>query len=157
MELCPTQPALATPPPNAPSGEPMQIEQTPTLEAAPPEHPLQVPRHSGDGYATVPLWPSEIQRDTMWLLPPCSNQSSTLAMILQTKIQSHNITRETLHMTEQRCLESVLSCNQLRMDVQSWSVAYNNMVNALRDCSEEYSRLSAENLELKANTQAARV
>jgi hypothetical protein len=157
MDLCPTQPALATSPPNAPSGEPMQIEQTPTLEAAPLEHPLQVARHSGDGYAAVPLWPSEIQRDTVWLLPPCPDQASTLALLLRTKIQSHNITRETLHMTEQRRLESVLNCNQLHTDVQSWSAAYNNMATALRYCSEEYSRLLAENVELKANTQAARV
>jgi hypothetical protein len=158
MEHSPTQPMHAISP-NASSGEPMDIEQTSTLEAVLLEQPQHLAQHSGGGCAAMPQWPSELhnQRDTMWLLPPCSDQASALALILRTEIQSHNITRETLHMTEQRRLESVLKCNQLCTDVQGWSVAYNNLTTALRQCSEEISRLSAENVALKAGMQASRV
>jgi hypothetical protein len=120
-----------------------------------PEHML----HLNDGNMTLPTWPSEIQNmgDTTWLLPPCSDQSSNLALILRTEFQSHNITREMLHGTEQRRLEMAQRCKQLENDVQSWAAAYTNLTAALGHCTEAYTRLSTENVELKTKSQIARV
>jgi hypothetical protein len=101
-------------------------------------------------------WPSELYKrsSTMWLLPPHSNQSSAIVNLLQTEIQSHNITRDMLHTTEQRRLEAVQKNNQLTTDTQSWAAAYNNLTVALGKCAEEYSRVSADNVNLREQLQA---
>ncbi|KAF2475942.1 uncharacterized protein BDR25DRAFT_310370 [Lindgomyces ingoldianus] len=101
---------------------------------------------------TLPIrWPSQIAQSssTMWLLPPGSDQSSAIAQLLRTEIQSHNITREMLHATETRRLEAAQNYNRLLADTHSWATAYNNMTSALYKCLEECSRLSAENALLK--------
>lgn len=103
---------------------------------------------------TLPIpdrWPSQIAQSnsTMWLLPPSSDQSSAIAQLLRTEIQSHNITREMLHATETRRLQAVQNCNRLLDEAHSWATAHNNLTSALNKCSEECSRLSAENVSLK--------
>ncbi|KAF2189308.1 hypothetical protein K469DRAFT_747999 [Zopfia rhizophila CBS 207.26] len=97
-------------------------------------------------------WPSQIAQtsSTMWLLPPYSGQSSAIALLLQKEIQSHNVTREMLHATEQRRMEAIQYCNRLLADNRVWSAAYNNLTAALHRCSQEYSRLSAENEAMRA-------
>ncbi|KAF2174295.1 hypothetical protein K469DRAFT_720973, partial [Zopfia rhizophila CBS 207.26] len=97
-------------------------------------------------------WPSQIAQtsSTMWLLPPYSGQSSAIALLLQKEIQSHNITREMLHATEQRRMEAIQYCNRSLADNRVWSAAYNNLTAALHRCSQEYSRLSAENEAMRA-------
>jgi hypothetical protein len=103
-------------------------------------------------------WPSEVysQKDTTWLLPPYSDQSSTLALVLRTEIQSHNITREMLHSTEQRRLEAMQRCGQLEADNRSWAAAYNNITATLGRWAEEFSRLTTENMSLKTDLQIAK-
>jgi hypothetical protein len=83
------------------------------------------------------------------LLPPYADQASAIALLLHTEIQSHNITREMLHGTDQQRLEAIQRCERLQVDISSWTVAYNNLTVALHKCSEEYSRLSAEHLALR--------
>lgn len=104
-------------------------------------------------------WPSEVynQTSTMWLLPPNSNQSSAIATLLQGEIQSHNLTREMLHATEQRRLEAVQKCNQFANDARGWAAAYNNLSAALGKCAEECSRVAAENLTLRTQLQSPNV
>ena len=96
----------------------------------------------------------------MWLLPLRSDQASAIATLLRAEIDSHNITREMLYATEQRRLEAIqrnsqlLTDNsQLLTDNNSWATAYNNLTTALCRCSEEYSRLSAENVAVKSQLQ----
>jgi hypothetical protein len=106
------------------------------------------------------MWPSELrnQGDPTWLLPtPCGEQASTLALVVRTEIQSHNITREMLYSTERRRVEAVQKCSQLEVDARSWAAAYNNLTTALGRCAEEFSRVSAENVALKTELQAAQV
>jgi hypothetical protein len=103
-------------------------------------------------------WPSELhhQGDTRWLLPSSySDQASTLALILRTEIESHNITREMLHGTEQRRLEAVQRCTQLQADARGWAVAYENLTATLGHCAGEFSRLTTENVGLKTELRAA--
>lgn len=116
-------------------------------------------RPYGNGDATLPLWPSEIRNlgDTNWLLPAYSDHSSSLASVLRTEIQSHNITREMLHSTEQRRLEGAQRCKQLQADLQSWVTAYNTLTTTLARYAEEFSRISTENVTLKTRMQCAPV
>jgi hypothetical protein len=104
-------------------------------------------------------WPSEVSQrsSTMWLLPAYTDQSSTIAQVLRAEIQAHNISKEMLHATEHRRLESIRRCEQLEIDVRNWGIAYGNSSTALRNCAEEYakvcaeySRICAENTTLKA-------
>jgi hypothetical protein len=107
----------------------------------------------------IPMWPSEIHNmsDTTWLLPACSDQASTLASVLRTEIQSHNITREMLHNTERKRLEGAQRCKQLHADIESWATAHKNLTDTLARCANEFSRLSAENVELKTKLDATSV
>ena len=103
---------------------------------------------------TIGAWPSQMGHgSTKWLLPSPSDQSAAIASLLKTEIQSHNITRDMLHATERKRLEAVQLCNQLTSDAQSWATAYQNSAAALVKCTEEYTRLSTENLEIKAEIQ----
>ena len=104
-------------------------------------------------------WPSEVynRTSTMWLLPPQSNQSSAIATLLQTEIQSHNTTREMLHATEERRLEAVQRSNQFASDAQGWAAAYNNLNTALGQCAQECSRVAAENVTLKSQIRSCKV
>jgi hypothetical protein len=90
----------------------------------------------------------------MWLLPPQADQSSAIALLLRTEIQSHNTTREMLHATEQRRLEAFQRCDRLQSDIRAWMAAYNGLGDALCKCSQEYSRLLAENAALRAHTHS---
>jgi hypothetical protein len=105
------------------------------------------------------MWPSEIyaQSSTMWLLPPYTDQSSAIAMLLQTEIQAHKITREMLHATEQRRLEAVQNINQLQVDIRSWTTAHENLTFVFGKCSEELSRLRAENEKMSLQLQHSTV
>ncbi|KAF2257507.1 hypothetical protein CC78DRAFT_588462 [Lojkania enalia] len=100
-------------------------------------------------------WPSQVVQSTstMWLLPPCTDQSSAIATLLRTEIESHNITREMLHATENRRIEAAQQAKQLMDDCHRWNVAYNSLTTALHACSEEYSRLNSENITLKKQLQ----
>lgn len=104
-------------------------------------------------------WPSEVynQTSTMWLLPPNSNQSSAIATLLQGEIQSHNITREMLHATEQRRLEAVQKWNQFANDARGWAAAYKSLSAALGKCAEECSRVASENVTLRTQLQTFKV
>ncbi|KAF2028951.1 hypothetical protein EK21DRAFT_113333 [Setomelanomma holmii] len=115
--------------------------------------------HCYQGTGSMSDWPSEIynQRDTTWLLPPYSDQSSMLALVLRTEIQSHNTIREMLHSTEQRRLEAVQRCDQLETDNRSWAAAYNNLTATLGRWAEEFSRLTTENMNLKTELQIVKV
>jgi septal ring factor EnvC (AmiA/AmiB activator) len=114
---------------------------------------------TSDNNDSISMWPSEIHNmgDTTWLLPAYSDQSSTLASVLRTEIQSHNITREMLHNTERRRLEGAQRCKHLQADIERWAAAYNNLTATFARCAEEFSRLSAENLELKTKLNASPV
>lgn len=97
-------------------------------------------------------WPSQIQ-STMWLLPPSTDQSSAIALLLRTEIQSHNITREMLHNTEQRRLQAVNFNERLQQDCRGWAAAYEKLSETLRKVSEEYLRLSSENMAMREKAQ----
>ena len=140
--------SLRTPAPQAPPDDSAKpAVNTPTAASVNEDAALPTPSS----------WPSEVAQrtSTMWLLPPPSDQASAIAALLRTEIQSHNMTREMLHETEQRRLEAIQRCNQLSSDTQSWATAYNSLTSALYRCSEEFSRLSAENTMLKVQLQEA--
>ncbi|PVH95987.1 hypothetical protein DM02DRAFT_659645, partial [Periconia macrospinosa] len=111
-----------------------QISFTPTSSSAQQE-PVgsfpPVPNHP------VP-WPSEVATNTstMWLLPPYTDQSSAIASLLRTEIQSHNITKEMLHNTEQRRLDAVGRCGRLEADVNVLNIAYTKASTSLQKCAE---------------------
>ncbi|PVH95986.1 hypothetical protein DM02DRAFT_133171 [Periconia macrospinosa] len=100
----------------------------------------------------------------MWLLPPYTDQSSAIASLLRTEIQSHNITKEMLHNTEQRRLDAVGRCGRLEADVNVLNIAYTKASTSLQKCAEEfarlcadYSRVSAENTQLRDSTLKSQI
>jgi hypothetical protein len=140
--------------------EPAESVTEPMLQSI-EEHTVQEPSEtisSSEGDPHIP-WPSEIYNrgSTMWLLPPHSDQSSVIASLLQTEIQSHKITREMLHTTEQQRIDAIQQCNQLMDDSGRWAAAYNNLSSALKLWTDEFSRISADNAALKAQLQDFKV
>ncbi|KAF2690345.1 hypothetical protein K458DRAFT_399679 [Lentithecium fluviatile CBS 122367] len=138
-----------------PCPTPAMVPSPSTLSSASEPTSAQ-PATENDPSLPIPeRWPSQIAQSssTMWLLPPHSSQSSAIAQLLQTEIQSHNITQEMLHATENCRLEAVRKYNSLVADTHSWITANNNLTSALYKCSEECSRLSAENVSLKTQLQ----
>ncbi|KAF2680645.1 hypothetical protein K458DRAFT_311296 [Lentithecium fluviatile CBS 122367] len=127
-----------------PTSAPMPAEEQP----APPVLPMPMPADSQPAANGLPAaaWPSQVSQstNTMWLLPAYTDQSSAIAMLLRTEIQSHNITKEMLHATEQRRLEAVRRCERLEIDMRSWSTSYAHSSTALQKCAEEYSRVCAD-------------
>ncbi|KAF2727572.1 hypothetical protein EJ04DRAFT_581940 [Polyplosphaeria fusca] len=103
------------------------------------------------GWGSDAVWPSQLAQgdNTMWSLPPHSDQASAIALILRTEIQAHNTTRHMLHVAEQRRLQAAQFCERLQEDARNWSTAYDNIAAALSKCSEAYARLSAENMSFK--------
>ncbi|KAF2197901.1 hypothetical protein GQ43DRAFT_443827 [Delitschia confertaspora ATCC 74209] len=100
-------------------------------------------------------WPSQVAQSTMWLLPPHSDQSAAITQLLRTEIQSHNITREMLHTTEQRRLEAVQNYHKIWAENQAWATAYNSLTAALHRCSEEFARVTAENEAMRTRMNAS--
>ncbi|PVH90243.1 hypothetical protein DM02DRAFT_665330 [Periconia macrospinosa] len=71
-------------------------------------------------------WPSQVaQSNTMWLLPPYHDQSSSLALLLRTELEAHKVTKEMLHSTERRRQEAVKHCERLQNDINGLSTSYN--------------------------------
>lgn len=143
--------------PSSPSIAPEHVEMPDSPSSIAHEPTYLQHAASGNGATTNggAVWPSQVAQSasTMWLLPPPSDQSSAIAHLLRTEIQSHNITREMLHATEQRRLEAVQRCEKLLADIRSWAAAYNALTAALHKCSQEYSRLSAENVAMSTELQ----
>jgi hypothetical protein len=143
--------------------EPLLMENGFSTQAAFCDEPCAIEpdaiRPDGNGNATLPLWPPEVRSlsDTNWLLPAYSDHSSSIASVLRTEIQSHNITREMLHSTEQRRLEGAQRCKQLQADLQLWMTSYTTLTTTLARYSEEFSRLSTENVALKTKMQCVPV
>lgn len=96
-------------------------------------------------------WPSQVasRMTTSWLLPAHNDQSSAIALLLRTEIESHKISKEMLHATEQKRLEAVHHCQhleaakqRLETDVCNWVAAYNALAAVFSQCSNELKRLS---------------
>ena len=115
---------------------------------------LTAPEALGDQNSTT-QWPSQVtQRSSCaWLLPPYQDQSSSIILLLRAEVESHNITREMLHATEQRRLEAVQRCEQLLSDSKGWAAAYNSLMVVVQNCSAEYARLSSEHAALKVRLE----
>ncbi|KAF1964223.1 hypothetical protein BU23DRAFT_562137 [Bimuria novae-zelandiae CBS 107.79] len=100
------------------------------------------------------VWPSQIagRMTTSWLLPVHNDQSSAIVLLLKTEIESHKISKEMLHTTEQKRLEAVHYCRhleatkqKLETDVCNWVAAYNALAVAFSQCSAEQKRLAGGN------------
>jgi hypothetical protein len=114
------------------------------------------PEYKSEPLGQNAMWPSQIahQQSTMWLLPPQTDQSSAIALLLRTEIQSHAITREMLHQTEQCRIQSAQRIVYLETECRNWSTAYENLASTLSKCSEEIQRVSLENVSLKTQRDA---
>ncbi|CAI6338160.1 unnamed protein product [Periconia digitata] len=142
------------PPSNQASLPPASNVFTPTVAESNHTEPAETMQ-----FNSIPhQWPSQLasSNSTMWLLPPYTDQSTAIACLLKTEIQSHNITKEMLHNTEQRRLDAARQCERLQTDVNAFSMAYNNASASLQKCAEEfarlcedYARVSSENLKLR--------
>ncbi|KAF1971152.1 hypothetical protein BU23DRAFT_556172 [Bimuria novae-zelandiae CBS 107.79] len=100
------------------------------------------------------VWPSQIagRMTTSWLLPAHNDQSSAIVLLLKTEIESHKVSKEMLHATEQKRLEAVHYCRyleatkqKLETDVCNWAAAYNALAVAFSQCSAEHKRLAGGN------------
>ncbi|KAF2010521.1 hypothetical protein BU24DRAFT_467144 [Aaosphaeria arxii CBS 175.79] len=148
----PSNPTIAQHPSNPIAEHPSNpIAEHPSNNPIANHPPNHLAQHPG---SQLNVWPSQIaSNNATWLLPPHNDQAAALAMMLRTEIQAHNIAKEMLHATEQRRLEVFNICSRLSIEVRGWEAAYNSMTEALQRCSDEFSRISAENVSLKTQLQ----
>ncbi|KAF2741742.1 hypothetical protein M011DRAFT_514180 [Sporormia fimetaria CBS 119925] len=100
-----------------------------------------------------PEWPSQIAHQSSHP-ETATHPASAAVALLQTEIQSHHVTREMLHSTEQRRLQAEQACTRLESDCYAWAAAYNSLTAALQHCSKEYSRVANEILTLVDRTHS---